>query len=86
MLLATYTEPTVRALEQVRVPDTLNWSVVVLTRTGLVHLHDRDPGQALAGRLRGRRLLLDILNEIFNTTIVALVTRSDLDHEVAPRY
>jgi hypothetical protein len=30
MLFAAYTEPTVRALEQVRNPDTLNWSVVVL--------------------------------------------------------
>jgi hypothetical protein len=30
MLLAAYTEPTMRALEQVRNPDTLNWSVVVL--------------------------------------------------------
>lgn len=29
-MLATLTEPTVRALEQVRNPDTLNWSVVVL--------------------------------------------------------
>lgn len=30
MLFAAYTEPTMRALEQVRNPATLNWSVVVL--------------------------------------------------------
>lgn len=71
MLFAQYTDFTVRALEQVRNPDTLNWSVVVLI--GLV-------SYIYTLEVQARRwpvvfagigfFLMDIFNELINASVL----------------
>lgn len=70
-MLAVYTEPTVRALEQVRNPSTLNWSVVVLL--GLVSYIYTIEIQAKRWPVVFAGVgffFMDIFNELINTLVL----------------